>query len=83
MEMTSLEPAVTQGPLGLTGMPCGSRVNGIAAGLLIKHTGGTHHTTHCPTHSNTCSSSSASSFRHTFTETHLLEIRKKEHSQHH
>lgn len=38
MEMTSQESTVTQGPLGGTSMPCGSSVNGIAAGLLIKHT---------------------------------------------
>lgn len=50
MEMTSQEPAVTQGPLGGTSMPCGSRVNGIAAGLLIKHTDGTHYATHSDTH---------------------------------
>lgn len=36
--MTSLSPAATSGPLGRTSMPCSSRVNGIAAGLLIKHT---------------------------------------------
>lgn len=50
MEMTSLGPAVTQGPLGRTSMPCGSKVNGIAAGLLIKHTGDTHYATHFVTH---------------------------------
>lgn len=48
--MTSLGPAVTQGPLGHTSMPCGNRVNGIAAGLLIKHTGGTHWATHSLAH---------------------------------
>lgn len=68
MEMTSVGPAVTQGPLGRTSMPCSSRVNGIAAGLLTKHTGGTHCATHSFTHSS--NSRSASTFSYTFTHTH-------------
>ena len=75
MEMTSLDPAVTQGPLGRTSMPCGSRVNGIAAGLLIKHTGGTHYATHTHTHTRTHSNTSKPAYstthsqRHTYTKT--------------
>lgn len=71
--MTSLEPAVTQGPLGRASMPCGSTVNGIAAGLLIKHTGGTHLATHSHTHSSkrraaVTACSATLSQRHTYTQ---------------
>lgn len=66
--MTSLEPAVTQGPLGRTSMPCGSRVNGIAAGLLIKHTGGAHYTTH--SHIRTAAANPAYSATHSETHPH-------------
>lgn len=45
MEMTPQEPAVTQGPLGWTSMPRGSRVNGVAARLLNECTDGTYEAT--------------------------------------